>query len=492
MDVVKNHRKQLAEYLTNKQKQTTVRSQETAVLPRVRTTRVPTSRKTAVKTNTGRLKTATIYDLPNEIVLKIFGYLSIGELLSVAQVCHLWHQLSSDNLLWKPLLQACVPSQTVSQQLGDLKSSNLKTSFMQRCIELRNKRVLRLLKKKNPYTGVIHCKDVENAFKFAGISWQIVMTDTSGNEHCLQNQDISYHLMSVSVRWFSLQMIAVSNVKKISLYSCNPLFHDSKTGKVVSNGPYQRSLLYSMDQKLSLALDKLKPVGSDENLKVFALEDGIIIGVWKEGGEIAFIAIASGLPGLVKKCIMGTASKMYQPPKEKIPACLPESTYGLYGYSCTIQLRTMKQEIWDQQFNNVECPNSNIRNGIAQFHLMKETDRQILQKELAFPWKTDAFKSKIKDVCCLDALLTDNEGQVVWNCSSAVSVKKEGSRKFTFDMDFDYCREQSRCIEYSDQKGQIFIQIDKDEDKTYITHIALSVLMEMLPTQGHDISSSGV
>lgn len=45
--------------------------------------------------------------------------------------------------------------------------------------------------------------------------------------------------------------------------------------------PYQRSLLYSMDHKLSSALDKLKPVGTDENLKVFALEDGITIGVWK-------------------------------------------------------------------------------------------------------------------------------------------------------------------------------------------------------------------
>ena len=45
--------------------------------------------------------------------------------------------------------------------------------------------------------------------------------------------------------------------------------------------PYQRSLLYSMDTKLSLILDKLKPVGFDENLKVYALEDGIIIGIWR-------------------------------------------------------------------------------------------------------------------------------------------------------------------------------------------------------------------
>jgi hypothetical protein len=33
------------------------------------------------------------------------------------------------------------------------------------CIEIRNKRILRLLKKKNPYTGIINCKDVENSIK---------------------------------------------------------------------------------------------------------------------------------------------------------------------------------------------------------------------------------------------------------------------------------------------------------------------------------------
>jgi hypothetical protein len=36
------------------------------------------------------------YSLPSEIIMKIFEYLTMGDLLSVAQVCHLWHQLSSD------------------------------------------------------------------------------------------------------------------------------------------------------------------------------------------------------------------------------------------------------------------------------------------------------------------------------------------------------------------------------------------------------------
>ena len=34
-----------------------------------------------------------------------------------------------------------------------------------RCIDMRNNRILRQLKKKNPYTGIINCKYVENAIK---------------------------------------------------------------------------------------------------------------------------------------------------------------------------------------------------------------------------------------------------------------------------------------------------------------------------------------
>lgn len=471
MSSTQSHRKQLAKYLTDKQKQNTSG------------TLAPRKKKTVLVHVPPRRGKATIYDLPSEIIMKIFEYLTMGDLLSAAQVCHLWHQLSSDNMLWKPLLEKCLPQQTLTgnqEQHLDFKTINLKSSFMKRCIEIRNKRILRLLKKKNPYTGIINCKDVENSIKFAGISWQIVLTDTSGNGHTLQHQDVSYHLMSVSIRWFSLTMIPFSNVKNISVYSCNPLFFDNSTGKAISNGPYQRSLLYSMDTKLSLILDKLKPVGSDENLKVYALEDGIIIGIWREGGEIAFVTISNGLPGFVKRCVMGSASQMYQATDEQCTDLKTESTYGLYGYSCTVQLRTMKQDIWDQQFTNVECPNSNICNGFAQFCLLKENERQMVQKELVFPWKTDAFKGKVKDLCCMDVVLTNNDGKVIWFCSSAVSVKKDGCRKIAFDNDFEYCRELSRCIEYSDQKGKVFIQIDKNEDTTFITHISLKVSTDVL------------
>ena len=37
-----------------------------------------------------------------------------------------------------------------------------------------------------------------------------------------------------------------------------------------------------------------------------------------------------------------------------------------------------------------------VESNYAHFDLLKESDRQILQKEIVFPWKTDAFKGKVK------------------------------------------------------------------------------------------------
>lgn len=47
---------------------------------------------------------ATVFSLPNELVLKVFSYLDVADIsLSVSRVCKLWNILSYDTLLWKNL-----------------------------------------------------------------------------------------------------------------------------------------------------------------------------------------------------------------------------------------------------------------------------------------------------------------------------------------------------------------------------------------------------
>jgi len=62
----------------------------------------------------------------------------------------------------------CNDPPSIQNEVGNLDpgmGQAQKLPVIYRCIEIRNKRILRLLKKKNPYTGIINCKDVENSIK---------------------------------------------------------------------------------------------------------------------------------------------------------------------------------------------------------------------------------------------------------------------------------------------------------------------------------------
>jgi len=62
-----------------------------------------------------------INDLPTEILLHLFSFLSQKELLlTVAPVCQLWHELSSDPLFWRTLL-------------FDLSNQNITSKTLQNC-----------------------------------------------------------------------------------------------------------------------------------------------------------------------------------------------------------------------------------------------------------------------------------------------------------------------------------------------------------------------
>jgi hypothetical protein len=68
------------------------------------------------------------------------------------------------------------------------------------------------------------------------MTFELVMTDSDGKEHTLGHQDVFYHAMSVSIRWFTLEMPPVNKIQEICLYSRNPLFYNHATGKPVKNG----------------------------------------------------------------------------------------------------------------------------------------------------------------------------------------------------------------------------------------------------------------
>ncbi|KAJ8303012.1 hypothetical protein KUTeg_019408 [Tegillarca granosa] len=403
-------------------------------------------------------KVASVIELPDEITLHIFSYLDVQDLLIVAQVCRSWYILANDNSLWRPIFETYSPQnkdgEKKSAEKRDSKASSslvnhssqyLKTLCIKSCVEFRNKKAYRLVKKINPYTGLLQLKDVEKALMSVGVYWQLVMIDSSGNEHYLYSRDIAWHLMSVSIRWFDLEILSLRQIKQMKIFTCNPLFFDNLTGHIVQNGPYQRSLLQTYDIKWSAWVSTNKPIGSDDMINIYALPGGLSLAVWKDGGELAFICVSLHGENLVSRCLKGNSIEPYIPSVPK------------------------------KMFDDVD---SAFGPGYARFVLIKDGQRQILDKDLVFPWKTDAFKGKVKNVTWLDVTMTDEKNKVFWAVSSLVKVSSHSIQQ---SFDFEYADSCRNCIDYTDQTGKFHMGMDKTDDgDTYITDLVLMLSLDAI------------
>ncbi|KAL3859194.1 hypothetical protein ACJMK2_009423 [Sinanodonta woodiana] len=383
---------------------------------------------------------ANINDLPDEIVLKIFGYLDAQGLLTAGQICQRWKALANDNFLWNKICEryAAIPTVSRRQQLQQeasgerLSASHWKKMCLKKCEEERNKRAMKLLGKVNPYSGIP--KDVEKAIKSAGISFQLSLVDRQGKENPLYSRDIFYHCMCLSVRWYDLQVLPLKEIRKVKIFSCNPLFFMSD-GRPYSNSPYQRSLLMSFDLKWEDYKKSAAPIGSDDMVDLYSLPQGLLVAVWKADSELAFVSVGLHLNGLLQRCLKGNPT------------------------DCTIELRTMRQSIWHNQFRNLDCRADSMGPGFAEFPIIRRdftSDHVILPKKLNFPWKTEAFKGTIENGIWLDVTIMDEKKEIFWHKSSAVKIS---SQMMQSNLNFEFTNQEIFHITCADDKGKIYMEI---------------------------------
>ena len=56
-------------------------------------------------------------DLPNEIIIKIFSYLDLDDLVSVSDVNSHWKELSQVNTIWKDIIYKPKPKITDTEKI---------------------------------------------------------------------------------------------------------------------------------------------------------------------------------------------------------------------------------------------------------------------------------------------------------------------------------------------------------------------------------------
>ncbi|XP_074661677.1 F-box only protein 15-like [Tubulanus polymorphus] len=412
-------------------------------------------------------------NLPDEILLQVFSALTPSDLLLAARVCRRWRDLTNDNLIWKPIFDEHIrkdKKKCIAQPL-DPPPGYWKTECIKGGVANRNGFIGKYLKKKSPYTKLP--ADLNKALQLLGISWLLSFVDSDGNEHPVTCKDVYYFAMSVTVRWYDLQLPPVDRIRKLKIYSMNPVFVDKK-GKASPNSPSQRSLLLERDFHWSRWCEDKTPLSEDEAIRVFDFGDGVAVSNWKGDGELAFITVSFHAHQLLDRCIQGNAYGCANLQTRKPKRQDLDGKYGFYGYSCIIEVRDQRNVLWNEQFLNLDNTNmSGDHVCLSPIDAMDNVYHQVLSKKLNFPWKTDLFKGIMQDMCIMDVTVLDKHELPIWTISSPVSIRQSAQ-----NIDFEF-EGDKRGIHYRDSKGYINLLIDCDRSTAKNTVVSLQLFIAM-------------
>ncbi|NXU88071.1 FBX15 protein, partial [Xiphorhynchus elegans] len=348
--------------------------------------------------------------MPPEILLKIFSYLDALSLLSVGCVNKLFYDLANDNGIWLKIYSSCLqPKRTIwkmkkseqteavplgSAALHDKKPGYWKKEYILKQTAAVKTRLMQLVKPLDPYTG-LPFKNKE-AMKVSGLSWIIVLKDKNGKEHVIKKANLSFKDTSVTILWYSTNWPCLDVMSTLKLFGVTPLFPD-QSKPLNKNGPHRRSLI--AEYHLANLTDRSVAVGADKLVQLFNLNPGLLVGIWKEKNEIAFVMVSLHYHQLFERSTLGSATVQYAPPPHKPVLDDIDPEYGLHGYSLHLDMHGRSCNYLCGSFKNLFCRKGDIANGYLRLTVvsLKDNRKHVpLTGTLGLSWETDVFKGNVK------------------------------------------------------------------------------------------------
>ncbi|KAJ7360632.1 F-box only protein 15 [Desmophyllum pertusum] len=472
------HQKHLSSYLKSKRSGPTTAggSKDRKTLVGVRPSPTKQVGKTHVPTYS-RFKVLDLYRFPDELLLKIFKYLSPSELLVCAQVCHKWSTVSRESSLWQWLLPKLPKRVRDSLTFKETKEEGFdwKSEMIKRCINARNEEILKLQisKKLSPYTGL--STEVPHALRLGDVRWKLCITDTSGKEHWSSADCFNLFESSLCVRWYSLQLPSLSRLKTLRVFAFVPIFFH-RNWKSHVNSATTRSLILQQDlRSKGVMLSQEKAVSESGMITAHIICPSILAtcwsASWKDGGELAFITLCLHHRDLTRRVLLGSHDRTFvPPPHQPVPDDI-DPKYGLHGYRATIELRNHKATLWGQQYREM------YQQYVSDSYVCLGDpghEHGSFQKRLSLPWKTELFKGILPDMCFLDVTVLHGRSVPFWCFSSPVKIVSNKAP------DGDFSSEGEKLfIEYSDEHGSIrldFIFTMEDEGRAIVTNVEVRLL----------------
>eukprot|EP00062_Callorhinchus_milii_P004065 gi/632942046/ref/XP_007886200.1/ PREDICTED: F-box only protein 15 isoform X2 [Callorhinchus milii] len=429
----------------------------------------------------------TIESLPLEVLLQTFSYLDTCSLLCAGCVCKRFYRVSNDNLIWYGLYSNCfkfkgklwkpkaVESVTESFStisIQDKPAGHWKRAFIQKCIGVGRRGVEQLLKPINHFTGLP--SKLKEAVRALEVTWKIVLQDRTGREHSLEQSKVFLSDTSATLYWYSALWPPLDSLKTLCLYGVTPLHLPNITSAM--NRPSKLSLLF--EYELTHLENSSTYMRCDKLVRLQCLHPSILLGLWQDGRELAFIVANLHFHQLIEKSTLGSTICQYSPPSHEPVLDDIDPEYGLHGYYLHITLHSGQSCYMSGSFRSLFCKKEYIRNGFLRLTAVsskKESQHSTISGKLCLPWNTEFLSGKVQHCCFMDVTVLDEAEKPFWCVSSPVAVYESS----TSATRYDYLG-KSQTIDYSDSEGRVHMNLMwlEEERQYYLVNLVLYLSTE--------------
>ncbi|XP_017499996.1 F-box only protein 15 isoform X1 [Manis javanica] len=402
--------------------------------------------------------------MPPEILLKIFSYLDAATLLCAGCVNRRFYHLANDNFIWIRIYSTAfspkrfnwevhsVEKTAVSVSLlsvEDKEAGYWKKEYITKQTVSVKAALAEVLRPVNPYTGLP--AKTKEALRISGLGWVIILKEKSGREHVLKHVDLSINDASATAVWYGKHWPRLAALSGLDLCGVMPVFmHRPKTPS--KNGPRWHSLMaeYNLSDLTGSTM-----IGCDGLIRIFCLNPGLLVGLWKREEELAFVMANLHFHHLVERSALGSATVPYEPPPHS-PLLDDNPEYGLHDYQLHVDMHSSGISYLSGTFRSLCTKKGYIENGYVKLVVISfknNTEHIPLIGKLGLFWRTDVFDGYIKSCSILDVTLLDEYGKPFWCFSSPVCVR---SPRSSDSPDF---LGQTYNVNYMDAEGKVCMEL---------------------------------
>ncbi|XP_004640237.2 F-box only protein 15 [Octodon degus] len=418
--------------------------------------------------------------MPSEILLKIFSYLDAMSLLCTGCVNRRFYHLANDNFIWVRIYSMAFSPKRSKWEVNseeetamsvslpsveDKEAGYWKKTYITKQITSVKEALAQVLKPVNPYTGLP--VKIKEALRISGLGWAIILRESNGREYILPHVDLSLNDTSITLVWYGKNWPCLATLSTLNLCGMTPVFMDRY--KASAKKPRWHSLIAKYDLS---QLTESTMIGCDRLVRIFSLNPGLVVGVWKKEEELAFVMANLHFHLLVERSILGSATVPYELPPH-VPFLDDNPDYGLHGYQLHLDMHGGGVFFLCGTFRNLFTMKGCIEDGYVKLTVIhSENSREHLPLigKVGLAWRTNVFGAFIESCSVMDVTLLDEHRKLFWCWSSAVHM-----RPAACPSDGPHFLGQTYYVDYMDMEGKVHAELVwiEETEEYFIVNLVL-------------------